>query len=312
MVASPPLPGITVKATSWFHPPSILEVKDGAVRDTGAGAPPTTDRGDFVAEEIWATAEDGTRIPISILRSSALKKTGDAPTILFGYGAYGQAFLPDFFPTRLAWLERGGIFAIAHLRGGGELGEAWHRAGSGANKMTAVRDFVACGKELVSSGYTRAQRLGAQGGSAGGVVLARAITIAPDLFRAVFIEAGLVNPLRHEARPNGAASVVEFGSVATANGFSALYETDAYQHVVDGTPYPAVLLATGANDARVPAWQSAKLVARLQQAQKGGGTALLRVDFEDGHDIARRSASHEVDVKVDSYAFLAWQLGLGK
>ena len=205
------------------------------------------------------------------------------PTLLNAYGSYGISQNPGFSAGRMAWFELGGITAVAHVRGGGEYGEEWHLAGKDANKVKTISDFVDCGKWLIAKGYTSAAKLGARGGSAGGITMGGAITTAPDVFAAVLDEIPVSDQLRIESTPNGPPNVPEFGSVKTEQGFKNLYATSAVHHVVKGTKYPAVMLTTGINDPRVDPWQAAKMAAALQDATTSGKPILLRVDYEGGH-----------------------------
>ena len=236
----------------------------------------------------------------------------DNPTILTGYGAYGITMAPNFQPTRMAWIERGGIFATCHVRGGGEFGEEWHRGGRMANKTNTIGDFIACAEFLIQRGFTSANRLAAMGGSAGGITVGNAMTRRPDLFGAVVSRVGALDMLRMEHTPNGKPNVVEFGSTQTPEGFKWLFDTSAYHQIKDQTAYPPVLVVTGANDPRVAPWNSLKFVARLQAATSrpaDKAPILLRVDYGSGHNPRgdRVAANEEL---ADIYAFLLWQLGV--
>ena len=262
---------------------------------------------DVVSSEVMVRAGDGTMIPLSIVHRRGVVRDGSAPTILEGYGAYGVSLTPHFLGVLKTWFDNGGVYAVAHVRGGGEFGERWHAAGRGPTKPNSWRDFLACAEYLVQQRYTSPAHLAAKGASAGGILVGRAITERPDLFRAAIIEVGLTNPLRSETTANGVANIPEFGSTKLLAGFRALYEMDAYQHVVNGAAYPAVLLTTGLNDPRVDPWQVAKMAARLQAATSGGRPILLRVDAEGGH--SGSTASANITAIADEQAFLFWQLG---
>jgi len=261
----------------------------------------------IVSEEVLVRARDGTMIPLSIVHRRDLVRDGSAPTLLEGYGAYGISLTPHFARDLTTWFDAGGVYAVAHVRGGGEFGEQWHVAGRGASKPNTWRDFIACAEYLVQQRYTSPAHLAAEGASAGGILAGRAITERPDLFRAAIIAVGLTNPLRSETTANGVANIPEFGSARTEPGFHTLYEMDAFHHVVDGVAYPAVLLTTGLNDPRVDPWQAAKMAARLQVASASGRPVLLRVDAEGGHTGSTVSAN--ISTVADEQAFLLWQLG---
>jgi prolyl oligopeptidase len=261
------------------------------------------------SEEVKARATDGTLIPLSIIHQRGLKLDGSHPTLLIGYGAYGITLDPGFNVDALAWLERGGVMAIAHVRGGGEYGEDWHKAGMKLTKPNTWRDFIACAEYLIEKKYTSPTRLAGQGTSAGGITIGRAITERPDLFTAAISEVGVSNTLRAEFGPGGPPNIPEFGTVKEPEGFKALYEMDAYQHVKDGTRNPAVLVTTGMNDPRVEPWEPAKMAARLQAATTSSKPVLLRVEYEAGHGIGSTKAQFQ-ELLTDEYAFLFWQLGL--
>lgn len=254
------------------------------------------------------TSHDGVRVPLSILHRSGLALDGSHPALLSGYGAYGMTISPHFNPAGLAFLERGGVIAYAHVRGGGEYGKPWHHAGRMATKPNTWRDFIACGEYLVTKGYTSPAKLAGQGGSAGGILIGRAITDRPDLFAAALINVGCTDMLRMETTTNGVPNIQEFGSVKTKEGFDALLAMSAYHHVQDGVRYPAVLLTHGINDPRVEPWMSAKMTARLQAATAGGRPVLFRVDYQAGHGVGSTKAQRQEEL-ADEWAFVLWQAG---
>jgi len=250
-------------------------------------------------------ARDGTKVPLTLIYRQGLKRDGNNPTILYGYGAYGVVLSPFLVPPQLEWYRLGGISAIAHVRGGGEFGEEWHLAGKDANKPNTWRDAIDCADFLVKQGYTSSSRLAIFAGSAGGILAGRAITERPDLFAAAAIAVPIVDTLRFERAGVGPANRNEFGSVATEPGFRALYEMSSYEHVKPGTRYPAVLLMTGANDPRVPPWQPAKFAARLQTATSGGKPVLLRVDEFAGHNSGDIEGAIQENLDMFSFFSLA-------
>jgi prolyl oligopeptidase len=259
--------------------------------------------------EVKARSYDGEMIPLSIICQRGIKLDGSNPALLWGYGAYGISQDPVFGPALLAWCEKGGVFAIAHVRGGGEYGEDWYKAGYKLTKPNTWKDFIACAQYLIENKYTSPSKLAGTGGSAGGILIGRAITERPDLFDAAIIQVGCLDMLRIETTPNGVPNIPEFGSVKTEDGFKDLYEMSAYAHVSDGTKYPAVILETGINDPRVEPWQSAKMAARLQAATASGKPVLLRVDYEAGHGIGSTKKQNE-EQRADAWSFLLWQFGL--
>jgi prolyl oligopeptidase len=234
---------------------------------------------------------------------------GDNPTILYGYGGYGISLSPYFDASASLWLDQGGVYAIANLRGGGEYGEEWHRAGNLTNKQNVFDDFIAAAEYMVEAGYTRPARLAIMGGSNGGLLMGAALTQRPDLFRAVVSFVGIYDMLRVELDPNGAFNVTEFGTVSDPAQFEALYAYSPYHRVVDGTAYPAVLLVTGDHDGRVNPAHSRKMVARLQAATSSGLPVLLRTSAKAGHGIGT-ALNERIAEETDVYAFLFDQLGV--
>ncbi|MBV9613484.1 MAG: S9 family peptidase, partial [Acidobacteriaceae bacterium] len=303
--------GALVLMASWTKSPVVAEYspETGAVNDTKIAPPSEVDFSGIEVREVKAKALDGTLVPLSILYKRGMRLDGSNPALLMGYGAYGITMDPSFAPTRLAWLERGGVYAVAHVRGGGEYGEDWHKGGQKLTKQNTIGDFLACADYLIEQGYSSRKKLSGQGGSAGGITIGGAITQQPQMFAAALINVGDNDALRSETMPSGPANIPEFGTVKTEEGFRALYAMDAYQHVKDGTPYPAVLLTTGSNDPRVEPWQAAKMTARLQTASSSGKPVLLRVDYDAGHGIGS-TKSQRIAELADEYSFLFWQLGL--
>jgi prolyl oligopeptidase len=270
--------------------------------------PSSIDTSQFEAHELFVTSHDGTQIPLSVMHRKGLALDGSHPTILQGYGSYGLSLEPGFNPTTVAWIERGGIMAFAHVRGGGEYGEGWHMAGYRQRKLNTVLDFIACGQYLVDQRYTSPARLAGQGGSAGGITVGGALTWRADLFGVILDLVGLSDALRFETEPNGPPNAVEFGSTKTESGFHDLYAISAYAHVRDDVAYPAVMFSTGANDPRVAPWQMAKMAARVQAATSSKRPVLLRVDYDAGH--GRGSSTSQYDnLLADLWSFSLWQMG---
>lgn len=309
--SDPRLPGVLLNLTSWTKAPAIYAYDAGRKRVVDTGLKPRgpfDDPQDVVSEEVKVRSYDGTMVPLSIVHRRGLNLAGSNPTLLNGYGAYGITLDPFFDPKLLAWIERGGVFAVAHVRGGGEYGEDWHLAGKLLTKHNTWRDFIACAQYLIDHKYTSAAHLAGQGGSAGGITIGRAITDRPNLFAAALDVVGLSDALRVELSPNGPPNIPEFGTTKTPEGFQALYEMSSYHHVKDGTPYPAVMVSTGINDPRVAPWEPAKMAARLQAATSSGKPVLLRVDYEAGHGVGS-TKSQTQRLLADQWSFLLWQLG---
>jgi prolyl oligopeptidase len=256
----------------------------------------------------WATSKDGTRIPVDVLRMKASKLDGDRPTVLYGYGGYGISQTPSFSPARALWLQNGGVYAVAAIRGGGEFGEAWHLAGNLTRKQNVFDDFIAAAEWLVKEGYTRPGRLAILGGSNGGLLVNAVLTQRPELFRAVVSLVGISDALRVEATPNGAFNVTEFGTVKDPAQFAALHAYSPVHRVVDGTPYPSVLLTAGENDPRVDSWHAKKMAARLQEATSSGRPVVLRLSGW-GHGMGS-SRDEAIAQATDTWTFLFAELGV--
>jgi prolyl oligopeptidase len=257
----------------------------------------------------FATSKDGTKIPLNILFRKGMKRDGQNPTLLYAYGGYGISMSPNFDFTRKVWFDRGGVYVVANIRGGGEFGEEWHKAGNLTKKQNVFDDFAAAAEYLIKEKYTRPEKLAIQGGSNGGLLMGAMMTQHPDLFRAVVSSVGIYDMLRVELAPNGAFNVTEFGTVKHPEQFKALYAYSPYHHVIDGTKYPAVLMMTGANDGRVAPYHSRKMTARLIAANKSENPILLRTSSSAGHGIGT-ALSERIKQLADIYAFLFAQLGM--
>jgi prolyl oligopeptidase len=257
----------------------------------------------------FATSKDGTRIPLNIMRRKGAALDGNNPTLLYGYGGYGLSMSPTFDFARRLWFDRGGIYVVANIRGGGEFGEEWHKAGNLTNKQNVFDDFAAAAQYLIEKKYTSSDKLAFLGGSNGGLLMGALITQHPDLMRAVVSMVGIYDMLRVELAPNGAFNVTEFGTVKNADQFKALYAYSPYHQVKDGTEYPAVLMMTGANDGRVAPYHSRKMAARLQAANKSNHPIFLRTSTSAGHGIGT-ALSERIRQLADMYSFLFAQLGI--
>jgi len=304
-------PGVVFELVGWTRARRFYEYdpKTKTVIDTKLrSSAPFDTPADMESEEVKVQAQDGTLVPLSIVHKKGLKLDGSNPVLLHGYGAYGSTLDPFFDPVNLAWLERGGVLAYAHVRGGGEYGDDWYKAGQKLTKPNTWRDFIACAQYLIEKKYTSPTHLAGEGESAGGILIGRAITERPDLFAAALIEVGFTDALRGELEQAGPGDIPEWGTVKDPDGFKGLYEMSAYAHVKDGTRYPAVMLIAGRNDPRVAPWESAKMTARLQAATASGKPVLLRLDYEAGHGIGSTKTQVEQEL-ADEWSFLFWQFG---
>jgi prolyl oligopeptidase len=258
----------------------------------------------------FATSKDGTKVPVNIIERKGTKRAGSNPTLLYGYGGYGISQTPFFLGAmRRLWLDRGGIYAIANIRGGAEYGERWHEQGMLTKKQNVFDDFAAAGEYLISARYTSHDKLALMGGSNGGLLMGAEITQHPDLARAVVSAVGIYDMVRVELDPNGSFNTTEFGTVKNPEQFKALYAYSPYHHVQKGTAYPAVLMLTGATDGRVNPMHSRKFTAALQATTGSGLPVVLRTSANSGHGIGS-SLSERIAQQTDELAFLFDQLGM--
>jgi prolyl oligopeptidase len=303
--------GALFNYTGWLTPAAIWGVSENlAVADTRITPVPAIDVSPYETIRGFTTAKDGVRIPYSLIYRKGLKRDGTTPAWISAYGSYGAAaYTPSFAGRTLALIDAGFIVGYANVRGGGEYGREWHKAGQLANKPNTWRDLIAVCEALCADGWTAPSRLAIGGRSAGGITVGRAMTERPDLFAAVIDGVGWSNPLRYVAEQNGYGEEPEWGAISDPAGYQALKSIDSYQHVVDGAPYPAALLTTGVTDPRVAPFHVGKMTARLQAATSSKRPILLRVDFDAGHGIGSTRGQQDREA-VDTYAFLLWQTGV--
>lgn len=264
----------------------------------------------IVYEEIDVPSWDGTLVPLSIVYDKTkLKKDGSNIAFMVGYGAYGiNAYIPFFNPNSLPLLNRGVVLAYAHVRGGGEKGNEWYLAGKKSTKPNTWKDFNACTEWLIENKYTSSEKLGISGASAGGILIGRAITERPDLYKVAIPKVGCMNPLRLEFSPNGPVNIPEFGTVTIEEEFKALLEMDAYHHIQKGVKYPAQLITTGFNDPRVSSYNPAKFAAKMQAENGSQNPVFLYVDYVAGH-FGGSTVDERFAQMAKEYAFLLWQCG---
>jgi prolyl oligopeptidase len=263
---------------------------------------------DLTVEELMIPSHDGVEIPLSLIYKKNMVKNGGNPVFIYGYGAYGYSMNPFFSPEFLLWTSGGGIFAVAHVRGGSELGNSWYKDGYKTTKPNTWKDLISCAEYLVKEKYTSAQKIAINSASAGGILVGRAMTERPDLFAAAIPQVGCLNPLRAEESPNGPINVPEFGTVKDSLECMALLEMDSYLHIKNGVKYPATLITTGMNDPRVATWQPAKFAARLQAANISEKPVLFWVDYEAGHGIGN-TKTKSIESLADVLSFAFWQTG---
>ncbi|HEY2523059.1 MAG TPA: prolyl oligopeptidase family serine peptidase [Streptosporangiaceae bacterium] len=297
-----PRESFTEPATWW------VAASGQAPRPTALRTTAPADLSGFEVTREFATSKDGTRVPLNVIAAPGTPRDGTAPALLTAYGGYAISLLPRFDPELLLWLEQGGVYVVANIRGGGEYGESWHHAARLTAKQNCFDDFIACADHLHETGITRRERLAIMGGSNGGLLMGAVLTQRPDIARAVVAAVPVMDSLRSETTTNGQFNTAEFGSVKDPEQFAALVAYSPYHHVVDGTAYPAVLLTAGEYDTRVEAWHAKKMTARLQQATSSDRPVLLRL--ESGGHLAG-SLDQVINQTTDWHAFLFDQLGLG-
>ena len=263
----------------------------------------------LASEEIEVVSHDGVKVPLSIVYDKNLfKKDGSNICYMDGYGSYGSSSQPYFSFANASLLKRGVVLAFAHIRGGGEKGEDWHMAGFKTTKPNTWKDFIACGDYLVKNKYTSSERRAGTGTSAGGILIGRAITERPDLFKVALPRVGCLNALRMEFSPNGPVNAPEFGTIKIEEEAKALAEMDAYLHLQKGTKYPAMLVSTGFNDPRVVSWQPGKFAAAAQNSTASGLPVLLKVNYAGGHFGGANVDEQLKDSGIEK-AFILWQCG---
>jgi prolyl oligopeptidase len=293
----------------WVHPTVVCRANpDGTVTQTDISPLPPLDLTPYTSEEILVPARDGVRVPVSIVYKKGLNRNGKNPLLLEAYGAYGITLNPVFIARWLPFLDLGGVLVVAHVRGGGELGEDWHLAGQKLTKYHTWQDTIDVAEYLIREHWTSHKHLAVIGGSAGGITVGRLLTERPDLAAVVISDVGVSDAMRSEFSPNGPPNIPEFGTVTTEEGFRALYAMDAYQHVHDGVKYPSVLLTTGLHDPRVASWEPTKMTARLQAATASKNPILLRVESDAGHGIGSTRAQRDLET-ADTIAFIMWRTG---
>ncbi len=297
-----------VAPSAWFSFNPLSKAEPKPVKTALFNTSPV-DFSDIEAVREFATGKDGVKIPVNILRRKGTKLDGSNPTLLTGYGGYGHSMRPNFDFTDRLWFDRGGVMAVANLRGGGEYGEEWHLAGNLTRKQTVFDDFAASARHLIDRGYTRPDKLAVEGGSNGGLLMGAFLTQHPELSRAVIAHVGIYDMLRVELDPNGAFNVTEFGTVKDPAQFRALHAYSPFHRVTDGTRYPAVFFLAGETDGRVNPANSRKMTARLQAATASGHPILVRLSGASGHGMGT-ALSERIAQQADVFAFLFDQLAM--
>jgi prolyl oligopeptidase len=300
---------------SFTFPPSIYryDLSDGKSSLWAKVDAPSIDPSAYEVKQEWFQSKDGTRVPMFIVSKKGLAKDGHNPTLLTGYGGFNVSLTPAFSRTAYLWLEHGGIYAVANLRGGAEFGENWHRAGMRDKKQNVFDDFIAAGEYLIAQKYTDRDHLAIQGGSNGGLLMGAMITQRPDLFRAVVCQVPLLDMLRYQNFQIAKLWIPEYGSSEDPKQFDWLYAYSPYHHVRAGVEYPAILFMTADTDTRVDPMHAKKMAALMQAEAKNGASKdrpiLLRIESKAGHG-AGKPVTKQIEESTDVYSFLFWQLGM--
>ena len=320
-----PLPGIgtaggfggkvdepeTFYSFTSFNTPTTLFRLDVSTGETSVFRQPEVpiDNDDYVVRQVFYASKDGTRIPMFIAHRHDIVPDGDTPTLLYGYGGFNISLTPTYSSVRMAWMEMGGIYAVANIRGGGEYGEAWHKAGTKLQKQNVFDDFIAAAEYLVRENYTNPSKLAVFGGSNGGLLVGAVVNQRPDLFGAALPAVGVMDMLRFHRFTAGRFWVDDYGSADDPQEFAALYAYSPYHNIQPGKQYPAVLVTTADTDDRVVPGHSFKYAARLQQAQGGDAPVLIRVETRAGHG-AGTPTSKIIEEYADRWAFLVKNLDM--
>lgn len=259
---------------------------------------------DYVSEQVFYNSKDGTKVPMTITYKKGIKRNGKNPVMLYGYGGFNISLLPSFSITRIPFLEKGGIYAIANLRGGGEYGETWHKAGTKMQKQNVFDDFISAAEYLIAEKYTNPRKLAINGGSNGGLLVGAALTQRPDLFAVAIPEVGVLDMLRYQKFTIGWAWATDYGtSEESKEMFEYLLGYSPLHNLTKGTDYPATLVTTGDHDDRVVPAHSFKFAASLQTANSGKNPTLIRIDVKAGHG-AGKPISKIIDAQTDVWAFV--------
>jgi prolyl oligopeptidase PreP (S9A serine peptidase family) len=274
---------------------------------------PSIDPAAYEVGQEWFQSKDGTRVPMFVVHKKGLQKNGKNPTLLTGYGGFNVSLTPTFSRTAYLWMEHGGVFAVANLRGGAEFGEDWHRAGMLEKKQNVFDDMIAAAEHLIAAKYTDKNHLAIQGGSNGGLLMGAMITQRPDLFRAVVCQVPLLDMLHYQDFQIAKLWIPEYGTAEKAADFKWLYAYSPYHHVKAGVEYPAILFMTADTDTRVDPMHAKKMAAEMQAEARNGASRtrpiLLRIETKAGHG-AGKPVTKQIEEFTDVYSFLFWQLGM--
>jgi len=299
----------TVSLTGWFSPNAQYRLgTSGPLVDLGLADKSPFDPGRYEAKVLEAVARDGARVPYTVVARKGVKMDGKNPVLLEAYGSYGIVLSPYYQSQLIPFLDRGGVYVQAAVRGGGEYGRAWHDAGRGRNKATTWRDAIDVAETLIKTRLTAKEHLAIIGTSAGGVMVGGAVNERPDLFAAAIANVGFMNPVRYVSEQNFADIEEWGGPIQDAGSFQTMFGLDAYNHIKPGTAYPALLVVSGFNDPRAATFHGAKYAARMAAATTSSQPVLLRIDFDAGHGLGSKRS--QIDATwTDIYSFVLWKTG---
>lgn len=264
---------------------------------------------DFTVDQVFYKSKDGTKVPMFIVYKNGMKKDGSNPTLLYGYGGFNISLTPSFSPSRIALLEQGGIFVMANLRGGGEYGEAWHKAGTKLQKQNVFDDFIAAAEYLIENKYTSSEKLAIQGGSNGGLLVGACMTQRPDLYKVAFPAVGVLDMLKFHRFTIGWAWMDDYGNPEEEDMFKYIKKYSPYHNLTKGTKYPSTMVTTADHDDRVVPAHSFKFAARLQEYHDGSNPVLIRIETKAGHG-AGKSLTKAIEEVADIYSFMFYEMGI--
>jgi prolyl oligopeptidase len=304
MTGQPDDPELFLGFTSFTQPPTNLRYDFAEMRLSRFGEAATPiDPANYETEQVWYPSKDGTRVSMFLVHQRGLPKDGRRPVLLTGYGGFNISLTPSFDPSIFAWLDRGGVYAVPNLRGGGEYGETWHEAGMFERKQNVFDDFIAAAEWLVTSGYSTAKQIAIEGGSNGGLLTGAVMLQRPDRFGAVVCRVPVADMLRYHLFTVGRFWISEYGSADDPQQFEYLYRYSPLHNVEDGVPYPPILIMTADTDDRVSPGMAKKFAARLQAAARDESLVLIRIETKAGHG-AGKPVTKVIEEDADLYAFL--------
>ena len=297
--------------TSFTYPPSIFQYDIATGKSTlFKKSEAKADIDAYETEQVFYPGKDGTKVPMFIIHKKGIKLDGSHPALLYAYGGFNVSLTPYFSNTAFILLENNGVYAVANLRGGGEYGETWHKAGNLLNKQNVFDDFIAAGEYLINKKYTTRERLAINGGSNGGLLIGAVMAQRPDLCKVALPEVGVMDMLRYQKFTVGWGWAVEYGSSDSAKYFSYLYKYSPLHNIKSGVAYPATMVFTADHDDRVVPAHSFKFAATLQEKQTGAEPVLIRIDTDQGHGASGSSLSKMIDEQTDKWAFMFYNMGI--